>query len=453
MSNPQTAEKTRPQKFSRREMLKIMGTGIAGAVLAACVPATPGASTNPTTPPATGPVDIIFYAYAGTKEIYDIEQAEFNKAQSDVKLNVQYIADNEYDTKLSTLAAGGTLGECWSNYIFGTTYPFAANGIARDLKSYFDTDKDLKLSDIYDAIVKMMTWNGKIICVPFGVHPGFSSWWCNMTDFEQAGLPTPQWEWTYEKEWLDALQKLKTMDGDKVKRYGIAWSGQAQVALTFIRSWGGDWIDPDTRNKATFLDEKTAAGLSFMRDCLVKYQVACPVSQLVNGSERDTFINGGSATYCLGVWELGTLRKTVGDKFKFNGFGMPAGPGGRGAFVGMDSISISSKTNKPDQAWQWAKFETTPATSQRMIAAGNQPGALKSIWNSPPVSTDPDMQHARKWMEVAKPWTVPSNARVVEFRNVVAQQLQRLMDPNNDFQTELKALQDAAQVVLDKPSL
>ncbi len=179
MSTTHEDEKIRPGKFSRRNMLKLIGSSIAGTILASCAPATsaapaaPAAQTQPAAPPAAGPVSITFYADAATKDIYDKEKELFEKAQSAIKLNVEYVAGDEYDTKLSTLAAGGTLGEAWGNIIFGTTYPFAANGIARDLKPYFDKDTQLKLSDIFPAIVQMMTWDNKIICVPFGVNPGF----------------------------------------------------------------------------------------------------------------------------------------------------------------------------------------------------------------------------------------------------------------------------------------
>jgi ABC-type glycerol-3-phosphate transport system substrate-binding protein len=473
-------------------MLKMIGSGAASIVLASCAapttspaPAKPSdlpvtkptagqsAATQPpalpptqaptpipakpTTQPLTSATEIIFHVAAETKVLFDGEIEAFQKAQDKIKVKAEYTPNAEFDQKLTTLAAGGQLGDCYYNLIFGTLYPFASAGIHLDLTQLMAGEKDIKITDFFDVCPKLASWEGKLVALPISSHPGFTSQWCNITEFEKAKVALPKWEWTYEKEWVEAMKAVTQIDAgaEKPKRFGVTLDFQAQQALTFIRSWGGDWIDPQTRKKAQFNTEKTTAALLFMRDCIAKHKISPRQEDLVGGATtgQQMFINGLTASYTLGIWEEGTLKKTIADKFKFAGYGMPAGPGGRGSFVGMDSFSINSKSKKSDAAFSFGKSMLTKESTIRQVANGKQPSAIKKYWGETPFSDNPNLEHVKKWMEVAVPWTIPANARVSEFRNAVAQGLQGLLNPKNDFKTELDRLQVAAQAVLDKPQI
>ena len=89
----------------------------------------------------------------------------------------------------------------------------------------------------------------------------------------------------------------------------------------------------------------------------------------------------------------------------------------------------------------------------RTVESGQTPPFLKEAWEAPYLADDPSLQNMRRWLEIATPWSVPANARALEFRNTFNQGITAVLDGNNDFMEQMQALDASIQGVLDKPTI
>ncbi len=448
-------------RVSRRTFLGL-SLGAAAGVVAACTPtqappttsgqpaATAAEPAAPTAAPVTQPVEIIYHADGGDDSYYGLCAALFNKRQDKIHVKLESTPGSDYLSKLLTLAAGGTLGDTYYTPIFGVVFPFAAAGLQLALNDLISRD-GIDMAQFFQGPIQVLTWDGQIQALPWDAHCGFTTLYVNTDEFEKAGADLPAWEWTYDRQFLDAIIRVhESMNKDaSQKRFGFEFPYMAQAALTFIRSWGGDWIDPETRTQSMINSEKTVAALSFMRDLVLKDKVAPKREEVVD----NMFDNALVGSFMQGNWLIGTYATTVADKFKWQALAMPAGPeGGRGTFIGADCNPINKNSKNVDATWEFIKFGIFDDEAVALlIPNGMSPSARKKYYSEPPVSTDPNWEATRKWMEVATGWTVPKNARVAEFKRIFESGMYAMLEEGTDFATEISNLHTALQNLLNMP--
>ena len=440
-------------RFSRREMLRGMGLGAASVVLAACAP---GGSTDTASEASDtsdggaseGMAEVVWHCRTGANEEYYSAQADaFHAAQDSVRVNIEATPNAEYQSKIATLAAAGDLGDSYWGNVFGQLYPFASAGIALDVTPLIEAS-EISTDDFFDVGVQQITWDNKIIGLPTGGHPGWTTIYTNKDAFEAAGVDVPAWEWTYDKEFLENMQAVNEATDDGKGRFAFLFDYVAQNCYTFIRSWGGDWVDADAKN-ATLLTDEALEAMKFIRDLVHEYKISPRQDQLV----EQMFANDLAITWNTGIWQYGRLVPIIEDKFNWQGYPSPAGPGGRGSFIGCNTFCINSNGDQIDSAFEWGKWLVSPEVQLMATADGQTPPFLKSAWEDPSMADDPTLQAMRQWLEVATPWSVPANARALEFRNTFNQGLSSVFNADNDFMTEMENLNTSIQGVLDKPTI
>jgi ABC-type glycerol-3-phosphate transport system substrate-binding protein len=187
------------------------------------------------------------------------------------------------------------------------------------------------------------------------------------------------------------------------------------------------------------------AGLRFMRDLVEVHKVSPTPEQVV----EQMFINGLTASWSNGIWNHSTLKSTVQD-FAWDGPPMPAGPAGRGTFVGVDSVAINSQ-GQTDAAFVWTAWLASPESALRGVEWGFPPPFHMGAWDDPLLAENPIFQNCRRWLEVAfEGWTLPHNARAQEFVRTFTQGLTAVLNPSSDFEQEVATLDANLQAVLDK---
>ena len=433
--------------------MKGIGLGATGFFLAACAPAAPSPASGGSTEssPAAEVVTLRHQCRTGSEENhYTAERELFQQEHPNIQLEFEATPNSDYQQKLATLVAGGELGDAYWGNVFGQLYPFASAGIALDVGPLAEA-KGWDKSDYFDVGIKQITWEGKLIGIPLAGHAGWTCMWTNISAFEETGTPLPEWEWTFQDQWLEAVQSASVdSDGDgEIDRFGFTFDYNAQNSYTFIRCWGGDWIDPEDRKTALVNSEPVVEALAFMRSLVHDYGVSPTEQQLVD----DMFANGYTASWSSGIWNYGTFKETIGDKFEWQNFPMPAGPGGRGSFIGCDTYCINSGSSHPDEAFTWGQWLSSKEAGLRQLDRGISTPFHKEAWEDPKLADDPNFQALRQWLEIAVPWTVPGNARALEFRNTFNQGIQSVLNGENDFMTEIENLHKSIQGVLDKPNV
>jgi len=416
-------------------------------VLAACaVPApAPGAESG-----AGVDAEVITIRHHGRTgnqgDFYEAEKEIFQEAQDRIRVVNELTPDADFSQKLLTLAAANELGDSYWTGVFYVTYPFGSSGVSADLNPFIEAS-GFPIDRYFPVAVKQNTWDDKLVGLPVSGHPGLTTMWTNVDAFEAAGAPLPEWEWTFEDQWLDAV-KAATVDsnGDgEIDQFGYEFAYTAQNAYLYLKSWGGDWIDPETGSIAWVTQDTSKSGLRFMRDLVEVHKVSPAPDQVVD----QMFINGLSASWSNGIWNFSTLTNTV-ENFKWDGLPMPEGPAGRGTFVGIDSVAINSR-GQTDAAWEWTTWLASPESSLRGVDWGFPPPLDTEAWKDPRLADNPVFQYCRRWMEAAfEGWTLPYNARAQEFVSAFTQGLSSVINPNNDFEQEVETLNANLQAVLDK---
>jgi multiple sugar transport system substrate-binding protein len=474
-----TEQSRTPQSITRRDMLRRLSLGVAGVLLTACgapqastpsadnagsaaattssAPAATSATVAATSAPAAQgqPVEIVFHARTGAGgEHFQMEADRFHQAQDRVRVRLDLTPSQEYDQKLTTLLAGNQLGDGFFNTVFGTFYPFAARGVMADMRPLAEA-AEIDLNSFFPASLEQASWDGTIYGIPQGTHAGWTVMYVNQDAWEAAGAANPAWEWTYQGEWLEAVQAATVAGNASTPRFGFSYEMTqgllAQSAYTFIRSWGGDWLDPNNRSTSTLLSEPSVAALTFMHDLIHEYGVSASPETYADEPFGSFFSSGLTASWGNGVWARGQLDKTISNQFQWQAYPMPAGPGGRGSFLGNDTLCVNAASPNKEALMEWYKWLTSAQVAAEQVNFGISTPALIAAYDMEPMSTDQTIMTARRWMEVATPSTLPANARVAEFRNAVAQGLQAFLLETNDPQAALTELNAAVQDVLDKP--
>lgn len=479
-------EETGRPHLSRRQALRISAAATAAAVLAACgaaptatpVPAKPttppappaqptaaaaaptatkpsaAPTVAPTAPPAAAkqPATIRYHARTGTSADWYAKQAEeLIKVNPDIKVTVQLTPDAEYSQKISTDAAAGQLADVIWNGSFYTFPTFSARDLLLDLKPLSDA-AGIKLSDFWPVAIESCTWEGKLTGWPHNMHAGYTGMLTNITAFKEAGAPLPKWEWRYDKEWIEAI-KAVTLDSNKdgvPERYGFAFNYITQNPYTFIRSWGGDWMDKEVGTKATINSEKSTAALLFFHDLVHKHKVAPPQSSVVT----NMFSQKLCSTWQEGMWQVAPHRTLIKDAFQWQLFGMPAGPeGGRGSYAGVGMNNVSKATKYPDASFKWLLWIGRPEEEAARTALGFSPTPLKTTWDAPNIKNDPNFEDAAKWLQFIRPITVPKNSRLTEFNTSFQQGFQAFMLEKANPKGKIDELQKVLQAIADKPAL
>jgi len=464
-------DRTPRKVLTRRQLLVQIGLGSAGIALAACgqtaydaAPAagqaSPAASdaaggaasdapAPSSAPAAAGDRTTIRFHHRSEYGEYHQQQAEaFNQAQDQVQVQIELVPFSEYEKTLTTLVAGEQLGDAYAAAPFHNFYPFAARGIAGDLKPIAE-GQNYDLGIFFPAVMEQLTWEGKLAGLPQGTHAGWTSMYTNLDLWEASGAEQPAWEWTYEGEWLPALQQVQaSLGGDGGQKFAFLFDYIPQGTYTFLRSWGGDWIDPNDRSKSLINAPESASALRFMHSLVHEHKVSPTQQEVVD----NMWGNGLAASWATGLWYIGTAKATIDDKFQWQIFPMPAGPAGRSSFLGADSICLNSGSQHPEAVFEWFKWLLSKEAGIAAMKSGMPVPARQDVWNDPIIAGDPNYEPSVRWMEVSKPVTIPTNARIAELRTAMQQGLEAFFLEPTPSETAIEQLHSAVQGVLTKPT-
>lgn len=140
---------------------------------------------------------------------------------------------------------------------------YEARGILEELKVL---ENEMDLSQYY-GIDRLRNSDGKLYAVPQGIQVDVLYYNKNM--FDDAGVPYPTPQWTYE-DLIDAAKKL-TNDN----QWGIAFPNHVRYTwYPVVRQFGGDLLDDTRQNSTIASDPKVREALKFIYDTWHTYKVS-----------------------------------------------------------------------------------------------------------------------------------------------------------------------------------
>ena len=337
------------------------------------------------TSPSSGTTIKVAY-WGGPEEIAIIQHlvADWEQQHPDVHVRLEHTPFSAYVSRLLTRMAGNVAPDIMAVEVnlFPTLW---AKGAFLSLQPFIDRDPAFHINEFFPEVVGRFSVNKDVYAIPRDTAP-FACVYYNKKLFDEAGLPYPTDDWTWDDLLRVSRQLTKTENG-RVSRYGFyAWAWQ-----NFVYSNGGKLVDNLYHPTKCLLGEaKAVEGLQFYSDLMNKYKVApTPVmlGNLAMGAQQ-LFMTQRVAMFSSGYWEVPILRQIKG--FEWDVVMFPKGPTGKRAFgTGGTGYAILKSTKHPDLAWEVLKALAGDEGQVRLAETGLAQPANKTVAEGPAFALGP----------------------------------------------------------------
>jgi multiple sugar transport system substrate-binding protein len=332
---------SRPKKYAAT-----LAAGLLVAALAACGGDDGG--NQPAGQAGGGQVSLRFAGW-DTSQTPAMEAfiAAFEKEHPNIDVKYETVPFNEFATKLQVQASSGDEPDVfWLHANDRDLY--ASEGVTQNLDDLIK-ESNLDLSVFPEAALEQVKYEDSVYGLPRGAAT--VELWYNKELFDAAKVPYPTADWTW-----DDLKAAAAKLTDKTKGiYGVVAPYDAtQSFYNTIFQAGGKVINDDKKS-AGFDDPKTIEGIKFWTD-LIKAGYAPTYSTTLNTAADAIFTSGKAAMSYNGAWFPGIFDANADIKDKIDVVQMPAGPAGDATLLGANAYVMSSKSEHPEEAWEFLAF-------------------------------------------------------------------------------------------------
>ncbi len=445
------------RKQTRRDFLRNSTLLVGAGLVAACAPAT---STTPSTTdagasPAEAPFELRVHMRSGGDLSIYIEEVkdEFEELVPDATVKLEVVPGDalEYAAKLLVLNAGGQIGDAiWSASRAGFNRRFMAVGILEPLDPFIEANS-FDLDAYYPNCIAEAEYEGEIMALPHISEPGQVGLMLNLDLFEQAGIEPPTWDSTMDELTETAIQLVAAVNNESdTKIFGFARSANYFNWITHVRSFGGDFLNPE--GTECVLDEDHAlAAFQHLYDLVYAHGVS-PAPAQVAENEGNMF-QGGSLAMVSGwpiqssQWPMSITDFTAGSTM------IPPGPGGRGSMLNQHMMSVASASQHKEAAWEWVKWSCSPEFSKtRALAGRGGPVGMAEVWHDEEIlEAFPSWREWANVMDDVGPNYTAANLRGKELEDTFNQGISAILVQEVSVADGLERVRQACQDVLDKP--
>ncbi|HXF61729.1 MAG TPA: extracellular solute-binding protein, partial [Caldilineaceae bacterium] len=417
-----------PKHLSRRDFLRAASFSAVGVALAAC--AAPGAAPAQTgesgeAAPPGEKITIRFHARIGQQEdtLYDMQMPKFMEEYPNIELVKESFPGEEFSTKISTMLAGGTLGDVIWSALGQAKIQFAwAQGQIAPIDDLVEA-QSVDLSEWYQGCLDAITVEGNLLGLPFKAHPGLAIVYYNQTAIEEAGLEPPANDWTQEQQ-IELAKALTKSEGDRTTQFGYLPSTTWKAFVTLTRAFGGELISEDG-TQFLLMEDAGRQSVNYLYDLFHTHQVAPKPDQMV-GAGNDMWISG-----VLGLYQGGTsvsvTGSAIGDKFEWMVVPNAIGPGGvGGSDFEVDAYCVTTTTQHPDEAFLWVRYLCNRDSGVQLGLIGGTVGGRPDVYGAEELLQFPFRVVFKEVMDNAMASRITANWRQEEAENAFAQLTQPL---------------------------
>ena len=366
----------RGANLSRRDFLKLGGAGLAGAALLGTAGCGGGQS---------GSNDVLLSWADDRTGVLPKLIDKFNKQSKDFKINYRKmpIDTGQYFDKIRTefQAGGGDIDVIIGDVIWPAQ--FAANGWVADLTDRF-TDAD----EFLPGPMQAATYEDKIYAVPWYTDAGLLYYRQDL--LEKAGYSGPPATWDELQEMAEKVKQDEGIPNGFVFQ-GAEYEGGVCNGLEYIRTHGGDVLDPDDPSKVILDSPGSTAGLATWRSMLESGVAPQAVLQYKEDESSAPFLNDEAVFIRNWPYFYALLGTPDYPKVKPEQVGITPIPvaeeGGQSySTLGGWNFLINAASDKQDQAWEVIRFMTAPEQLITNAKLGSKLPTRQSLYNEPEVT-------------------------------------------------------------------
>ncbi|MGL1890957.1 MAG: extracellular solute-binding protein [Spirochaetaceae bacterium] len=276
-------------------------------ILPMCVVFANGANESSEAKPE-GPISVDLYVWSNGDDDNSKLVDAYNAQATDVIINPKYISAADYESKLTTLLAGGMEMDIYFQKRQTDMFPHNANGYIEPLNNLIESQGfDFSTLKSWESALKV---DEDILGLPFRAGKYYTYY--NEKAFTDKGLPTPQQlvekgEWTWDK-FIELSQAVSENDG---KTYGSC-----------IYTWGSQQVFPATQKGVQFinadgtidLDESVLRSVQ-LRKTLEDGQDMTPMTDLLVTKTHysQVMYSGMAPMLIIGEWFAGMMHNAFKD--------------------------------------------------------------------------------------------------------------------------------------------
>jgi multiple sugar transport system substrate-binding protein len=356
--------------LSRKDFLKLGGAGLAGAALLG----TAGCGGS------SGSGDLILSFGPDDTGTLPKLIKEFNKQGKGFKVKQRVMPSDtgQYFDKIRTQfqAGGGDIDIIIGDVIWPAQ--FAVNGWVSDLSDRF-TDTDAFLPGPMQAA----TYQGKVYAVPWYTDAGLLYYRKDL--LEKSGYSAPP------ETWDELIQMAKKVQKDAGTKNGFVYQGADYEGgvcngLEYIRTNGGDVLDPEDPTKVIIDSPGTVRGLATWREtvasgvspqAVLQYQEDESAASFLN--DEAVFIRNWPYMYAL----AGTSDYPKLDPGQVGIAPIPVDKPGNPSYstLGGWNFLINAATDRQEEAWEFIKWITAPEQLVTNAELGSKLPTRKALYD------------------------------------------------------------------------
>jgi multiple sugar transport system substrate-binding protein len=370
----------RPKRFSRRDFLKVGGTGLAGAALLGAAGCGGGQQQ------AGGPIELVFSSAPDDTETAGKLVQKFNE-QHKGEYRVIFregAADTgqRFDQLRTELQAGGKDIDIILGDIIWTAQ-LAANGWVADLSDRFpESERQKYLPGSVEAVI----YEGKAYAMPWYTDTGLLYYRKDL--LEQSGFDGPPTTW---EELQEQTLKVKQDSGTKYgfMFQGANYEGGVCNGLEYIWTHGGEALDPNDPNRVLIGSPEAVAGLTTERSMIESGVAPQAVATYREDESAGTFLNGDAVFLRNWPYVYALLSDPAESEVRPEQVGiseLPSADGQPGnGTVGDQPLLINATSENQDAAWEFIKFLTAPEQQKFRAVEGSFLPTLTDLYDDPEI--------------------------------------------------------------------
>lgn len=284
----------------------------------------------------------------------------FNEKYPDIKVDLQFIANNDYWTKLPVAIASGTGPD-----VFQMTCPsfelYAASNQAADLTEMVAGSTVLQenMAAMDPKLVETYQFNGRQMAIPYTVEATAIAY--NKTLFAEAGLPDlkeieDSWTW---QDLYDYAMKLTKKDANgNTVQYGFLVPADRIPSWELIWAHGYEMFDATGEN-CLIGQEGIADALQILVD-MYNAGFSPSTEATATMSADDMFMSGKIAMIAAGIWKIPTFRGITTFEWDVVELPFDATTGKRISSSNVLGFVVNPRSRNMDAATKFLEVLTSP---------------------------------------------------------------------------------------------
>jgi len=349
-------------------------------------------------------------AQDGWPELVEAATAEFNVANPNVAVTVEYQSWADHLTKIDAALAGDTPPDVIELGNTETTKYMAAGALA-DLSGYEFPNQDTWLQGLGDA----STYEGTTYAVPY--YAGARAVIYRSDLYADAGLALP----TSQDEFNANNQKLMDTLGAENNKFSAFYAPGKYwyLAMSYVYDQGGAIATQSGDTWTGTLDSPEAqAGLAAWKTAL---DIGSRADKSGTEAEQWTVMSSGQAASDYGNgWEVGLVYAEDGGDPTLEGsiaaYPMPSVTAGEvmPTFLGGSVLAVPGNSANADLAAQWLAAFTSTTNQQALAAKGVLPNTTSLLGDVPEATAPFALAAQKSWFVPTAPnWANVETAQVI----------------------------------------